>query len=64
MLRQLQRRYARLPIAWLVDGGFVKLSDFEQSRQKVHTQKSAQVVRYGHENKKGVLRSSEALLPS
>lgn len=29
MLRQLQRRYARLPIAWLVDGGFVKLSDFE-----------------------------------
>ena len=29
MLRQLQRRYARLPIAWLIDGGFVKLSDFE-----------------------------------
>jgi transposase len=29
MLRQLQRRYDRLPAAWLIDGGFVKLSDFE-----------------------------------
>ena len=42
----------------------IQISIIYQSRQKVHTQKSAQVVRYGHENKKGVLRSSEALLPS
>jgi transposase len=29
MLRQLQRRYGRLPEEWLIDGGFVKLTDFE-----------------------------------
>jgi len=29
MLRQLQRRYDRLPENWLIDGGFVKLSALE-----------------------------------
>ncbi len=35
MLRQIMRRYDRLPQDWLVDGGFVKLTALEEWGQKV-----------------------------
>jgi hypothetical protein len=35
MLRQIERRYGRLPQDWLIDGGFVKLTALEEWSPKV-----------------------------